>query len=391
MQRGTTTEVVVIGAGVQGASLAFHLARQGVRTTVLDRADVVNATGRSSGMVRMHYDLPENVALAWRSLETFRSWGEIVGGHCGFTRTGFLQLVPPDLADTLRANVAMQRALGVATGIVDADEVRRLAPEMEIGDIDVAAYEPESGYADPAGAAASLLSAARACGASVRTATGATSLRLEHGRVVGVRTDAGDVAADTVVLAAGAWSRRLAGDIGLRLPIRTWVHDTAYVVQPPGFAAFPAFIDFGRAMYVRPEGAQLVLVGLEDGNLVLDDPEDVHRGAEGFTERAVERVTGRLPRLADGGLHSAGYGVDGITPDQQPIIGPAAPHGPEGLWLDCGFSGTGFKTAPAVGESLARMLVGGPASAPELSVFGIDRFHGSRRISAPHPYPPVWH
>jgi sarcosine oxidase subunit beta len=391
MQQGTSAEVVVIGAGVQGASLAFHLARHGVRTTVLDRSDVMNATGRSSGMVRMHYDLPENVALAWRSLETFRAWDEVVGGHCGFTRTGFLQLVPPDLADTLRANVAMQRSLGVATGVVDADEVRSLAPEMEVGDIDVAAYEPESGYADPAGSAASLLSAARACGAAVRGGAGAASIVLEGDRVTGVRTDAGLVAADVVVLAAGAWSGRLAADIGLELPIRAWVHDTAYVMRPTGFAAFPAFIDFGRAMYVRPEGSQLVLVGLEDGNPVLDAPDDVHRGAEGFTERAVERVTGRLPRLADGGLHSAGYGVDGITPDQQPIIGPAAPHGPEGLWLDCGFSGTGFKTAPAVGESLARMIVDGTEASPELSIFGVDRFHGPRRITAPHPYPPVWH
>jgi sarcosine oxidase subunit beta len=105
----------------------------------------------------------------------------------------------------------------------------------------------------------------------------------------------------------------------------------------------------------------------------------------------VERVAGRLPGLADGGLHSAHYGVDGITPDQQPIIGPAAPYGPDGLWLDTGFSGTGFKTAPAVGESLSRMILGGADASPELAVFGFDRFHTDRRILPPHPYPPIWH
>jgi len=385
------TEIVIIGDGIQGASLAFHLARAGERPIVLGRSDVVNATGRSSGMVRMHYDLPENAALAWRSFATFRDWAQVVGGHCGFTRTGFLQLVPPELSDQLRANVAMQQSLGIATVLVTADDVRRLAPEMVADDVELAAYEPESGYADPATASASLLAAAREAGATVRPTACAVGVLTDGNRVTGVRTSDGDVAADLVILAAGAWSGQLAAGIGLELPIRSWVHDTAYVVRPPGFRPTPAFIDFGRAMYARPEGEHLFLVGLEDDNPVLDDPDAVRRGAEGFTDRAVERLTGRLPRLADGGLHSANYGVDGITPDQQAIIGPAAPHGPEGLWLACGFSGTGFKTAPAVGESLARMILDGPASAPELAVFGLDRFRGPRRIAPPHPYPPIWH
>ena len=383
-------EIIVIGAGVQGASLAFHLARAGTPPLVIDRPGLDNATGRSSGMVRMHYDLPENASLAWRSLSYFRSWPEAVGGHCGFTRTGFLQLVPPELNELLAANVALQQSLGIATRLVRANDLGALAPEMNTDDVELAAYEPESGYADPSSAAASLLAAARACGASVRHAQ-VRAILTEGDRVSGVRTEDGDIGADAVVLAAGAWSAALARSISLELPIRAWVHDVAYVVRPPTFAAFPAFIDFGRAMYVRPEGEHLVLVGLEDGNPVLDDPDRVRRGADGFTDRAVERVAGRLPGLADGGLHSAHHGVDGITPDQHPIIGPAAPYGPDGLWLDTGFSGTGFKTAPAVGESLARMILDGTDAAPELAVFGIDRFYSDRRITPPHAYPPIWH
>ena len=384
-------EIVIIGGGVQGASLAFHLARAGVPPVVLDRPGVINATGRSSGLVRMHYDLAENSALAWRSLQVFRDWAGVVGGDCGFTRTGFLQLVPPELSGQLRANVRMQADLGIPTLLVEAEDVARLAPQMVTDDIEVAAYEPESGYADPSGAAAALLAAARQLGASVRPTARVDAILTVSDRVAGVRTSEGDVAADAVVLAAGAWSAQLAAGIGVDLPIRSWVHDTAYVVRPSGFGPFPAFIDFDRAMYARPEGRHLVLVGLEDGNPIRESPDDVHRGADDFTDRAVERLTGRLPGLAEGGLHSANYGVDGITPDQQPIIGPAAPIGPEGLWLDCGFSGTGFKTAPAVGESLSRMILHGVAAAPELAVFGADRLDGSRRIAPPHPYPPMWH
>lgn len=385
-----TYDAIVIGAGVQGASLAFHLARAGARIVVLQRPGVSGATGRSSGMVRMHYDLPENAALAFRSLDYFRNWSERIGGQCGFVRTGFLQLVPPHLAPQLRANVVMQQTLGIPTLLIDADDVRRLGPELQVDDAEIAAYEPESGYADPATTAESLLAAARRNGADIRP-NPATGLILDGDRLIGVRTDSGDLRAERTVLAAGAWSAELAAGIGVSLPIRAWVHDTAFVIRPRGFRAFPAFIDFDRAMYVRPEGTHLVLVGLEDGNPVLDSPEQVSRGAVGFTERVVERVTLRLPGLIDGGLQSAQFGVDGLTPDQQPIIGPAAPHGPEGLWLDCGFSGTGFKTAPAVGESLSRMMLLGPDAAPELAVFGFDRCNGGRRISPPAPYPPIWH
>jgi glycine/D-amino acid oxidase-like deaminating enzyme len=385
-----TAEIIVIGAGIQGASLAFHLARAGARPLVLDRSDVTNATGRSSGLVRMHYDLPENAALAWRSFAYFRDWADRVGGHCGFTRTGFLQLVPADLTPELRANVEMQQGLGIATMLIGPEDVRRLAPQMTVDDIELAAYEPESGYADPATTAASFTAAARRLEAVISPAEPVTNLLVVDDQVIGVRTTEREIHAPAVVLAAGAWSATLADEIGLKLPIRSWVHDTAYVARPPGFGTFPTFIDFARAMYVRPEGAHLVLVGLEDGNPVMDEPSQVLRGAPDFTDRAVERVIGRLPGLAEGGLQSANYGVDGLTPDQQPIIGPAAPWGPQGLWLDCGFSGTGFKTAPAVGESLARMVLEGVDAAPELAVFGWDRFNGPRRIEPQYPYPPIW-
>ena len=135
-------EIVIIGAGVQGASLAFHLAKMGARPIVLDRPGVINATGRSSGLVRMHYDLPENAALAWRSFQVFRDWVDIVGGQCGFTRTGFLQLVPPELSDQLRATVRMQAELGIPTLLVNAEDVALIAPEMGVEDIEIAAYEP---------------------------------------------------------------------------------------------------------------------------------------------------------------------------------------------------------------------------------------------------------
>ena len=159
--------MVIVGAGVQGASLAFHLARRGTRVAVLDRASVgAGATGRSSGFVRMHYDLALEADLAWRSFPYFTEWSERVGaGDCGFVRSGFLQLVPPGEADALRANVAAQQGLGIATSAVDAAECARLVPGMVVDDVGAAAWEPASGYADPTGTAAGFLEAARRHGA----------------------------------------------------------------------------------------------------------------------------------------------------------------------------------------------------------------------------------
>ncbi len=150
-----TADVIVIGAGVQGASLAFHLAERGVRVIVVERSGVAaGATGRSSGLVRMHYDLLAETRLAWASYPYFRDWAARVGGDCGFTRTGFLWLESAEGEARLRANVAAHRALGIDTSMVDADGIRRIAPALAVADGEVAAYEPESGYADPSGTAA---------------------------------------------------------------------------------------------------------------------------------------------------------------------------------------------------------------------------------------------
>jgi sarcosine oxidase subunit beta len=146
----TSADVIIIGGGAHGASLAFHLAKKGVQSLVLERRFVASgATGRSSGLVRMHYDLEPESRLAWESYKYFWNWSEMVGMDCGFNRTGFLQFVRPEFDDQLRANVAMHQRIGIPSLLVTPDDVRRIAPGFNVDDIDLAAFEPESGYADP--------------------------------------------------------------------------------------------------------------------------------------------------------------------------------------------------------------------------------------------------
>jgi sarcosine oxidase subunit beta len=386
-----TADVVIVGAGVQGASLAFHLARRGARVLVLERSSVgAGATGRSSGFVRMHYDLALEAELAWRSFPWFLEWADRVGeGDCGFVETGFLQLVEAAEADALRANVAAQQALGIATGAIGPDEVARILPGIRVDDVAVAAWEPLSGYADPTGSAAGFLGAARRAGAAYAGGTRVTAIRVVGDRVSGVATSLGQVDAPVVVDAAGAWAAELAATAGVVIPVATWRHETAYFGLPPDRPArIPIVLDRASSVYVRPEGRDLLLVGLETGNEIGGSPD---RPLEGYdpdvVAQMVERVCSRLPWMATGDVRTIHRGQDGITPDQRAIIGPA---GPDGLFLLCGFSGTGFKTAPAIGESAAEWILDGRPATVDLRPFEPGRFAAGRPLVGEHPYEALW-
>lgn len=383
----STADVIIIGGGVQGASLAFHLARRGVRATVIERQFVAaGATGRSSGLVRMHYDTEVDSRLAWESFKYYRSWREMVGGECGFTRTGFLQIVGAEQAQALRANVAMHQRIGIPALVITADDVRRLAPSFAIADVEHAAYEPESGYAMPSDAASALMAAARDRGARLAQGCAVTGIRVLGGKVAGVETTQGAFFAPVVVNAAGAWAGRINGMVGLDLPLDTWRHDTMFVVRPAEIGpSHPTVIDFPNELYFRPEG-QLTLVGLEDGNPLGESPDgDTDRAKPGFVERAIDRICRRVPIMERGGLQSAHGGYDGITPDQHPILGAA---GPDGFYLNCGHSGTGFKTAPAVGLCMAELIVDGAAKTVDISSLAPGRFAQGKQIKG--NYENIW-
>ena len=386
-----TADVIVVGAGVQGASLAFHLAQRGARVLVLERASVASgATGRSSGFVRMHYDLESDARLAWASFPYFRAWAEMVGeGDCGFVRTGFLQLVPAGLAAALQANVAMHQRIGIETRVVGLAEVADLVPGVVTDDLTVGAYEPGSGYADPSGTAAGLLAAARGLGATVVQHCRVDTVLVEGEAVVGVDTERGRFSAPVVVDAAGAWAAELARTVGVEVPVQAWRHETAYFGLPDGRGPdFPIVIDEMNQVYFRPEGHDLMLVGLEGGNEVGGSPDRPLEAIRTQTiDEMVARVCARVPWMADGTLRTSHGGQDGITPDQRGILGQA---GPDGFILMCGFSGTGFKTAPAVGRCLAELILDGRATTVDISAYSLERFAAGRPLVGEHPYGALW-
>jgi sarcosine oxidase subunit beta len=384
-----TADVIIIGAGVQGASLAFHLARRGVKALILEKNFIGSgATGRSSGMVRMHYDVRQDSELAWVSFGYFRNWSEIVGGESGFTRTGFLQIVAREHEDALRLNTAMNQNIGIPTFLISADDVARLAPSFLTDDFDIAAYEPESGHADPSATTASLMAAAKEKGVRILQDCSVIGFIFENSKIKGVNTSQGDFFAPVVVNAAGPWAEQINAMVGLDLPLNTWRHDIMFVGRPKEIGpSHPSVIDFPNEMYFRPETGGLTLVGLEDGNPIGDSPDgDTEHASKGFVERAIERICQRIPAMEKGYLHTAHGGYDGITPDQHPMLGQA---GPEGFYLQCGLSGTGFKIAPAIGLCMSELILDGEAKTVDLSIYRPERFAEGREIKG--NYVSVWH
>ena len=373
----SAADVVVVGGGVVGTGIAFHLARLGAgKVTLLERSPALaaGATGRSGALVRTHYtDVPE-AAMAWAALPWFEGWADLVGGSCGFVRTGFLQLVHPADTDLLRRNVGVLQGLGVDTRLVDASEAREIEPALAIADGEVAAYEPRSGYADPVATTNALAAAAGRLGADIRTGVPVRALCERGSRVTGVRTARETIDAGTVVLANGCWSAPLLAPLGVRPPIEPYRAQRTVLARPPGLSGATGHrtvIDRRTGVYTRPDGADGTLVGLSRAAERLDSPDGVEV-EPGFPERARDRLAETFPAFAGAPVRASKAGPLDVTPDRCALIGPVT--GWDGLVLAAGMSGSGFKKAPAIGACVAELVVHGRATTAPIESFAPDRF-----------------
>jgi len=378
-------DVIVVGAGVVGTSVAFHLAERGIDTLVLDReGPAAGSTSRSGALIRAHYPTALEADLAWESLtEYFEPWGERVGGGCGFTRTGFAYLVGETNVEALRHNVALQRGVGVETQLIGPEELGALDPSLRTDGVTLAAHEPRGGYADPIATALGFLNAAEALGARFERRR-VTALLERGGEVYGVQTGEGPVEAEIVVLAAGAWSVPLAGSVGLDLRIRPARVSVALFERPYELPTHLTVIDTTEGFYARPAAESATLVGSRDSLEWLDGPDEPTPEPDAaFVAQASRRVGHRIPALANAPYRSGRSGILDMTPDGRPILGPA---GPEGLFLATGWSGTGFKKAPAAGAEVARWISDGVPKRPELESYHLDRFEEGALIRGEHEY-----
>src|SRR3990172_11932988 len=247
-------DALIIGAGIMGCSSAFELASRDLSVAVLEKAAIGSgSTGKSSAIIRQHYSNEVTARMALYSLRVFQRFREVVGGEAGFRRTGFLVLTPEKDLRGLQTNVQLQRELGIRTELLGAAEVRRRWPYLEIGDLVAAAYEEESGYADPNLTVKSYAAAAKARGATFLLDTQVTNVRLAGGKIQGVETTRGAFDAPIVINCAGPWGARVARMACVEAPIDPCRVQVAFFRRPPAFEPdHPVVADFNHPVYFRP-------------------------------------------------------------------------------------------------------------------------------------------
>ena len=372
-----TADVVVIGGGVMGASILYNLAHRGVTNTVLLERDTLGSgsTGRSSGAIRMHYSTEVNARLAWESLRVFQDWSELIGGDGdpGFVRTGYMVIAPDHESHGFRHNIEMQQQVGIDTRIVSWQEAKELAPDFHLGEDEHFAWEDQSGHGDPSGTALAFTSRARELGASVVLESPATRIEVEGGRVTGVSTDMETYSTDTAVIATGPWSSRFLEHLDIDLPLLATRHEVILIRRSEtGVGHHPGGGDMANLIYFRPEADNLTLVG--NGNREEEADPDTYnqRASTDYVQDVWSRLALRIPGIADGQLAHGYAGLYTTTPDLHPVMDQV--DGIEGLYICTGFSGHGFKLAPAVGVCMSELILNGESKLVDIAPLRMSRF-----------------
>lgn len=384
-----TVDAIIIGGGIMGCSTALQLARRGLRVALLEQKEIgYGSTGHSSAIIRQHYSNELTARMALYSLRVFQNFAEEVGDESGFTATGFLALTSAHDRAGLEANVALQQRLGIKTEILAPEALRELAPGLETADLVAAAYEPESGYADPNLTVNAYARAARRAGAEVFTDTLVTGVRFDGDRVLGVESSRGPFDAPLVLNSAGPWGARVARMAGVAVPIDPCRVQVAFFRRPSGQeAAHPVVADFINETYFRSETGNLTLVGLIDPSeadaIVNPDAFD-ERVDDSFVMDAGERLVARYPAMAESGVVGGYASLYAITPDWHPIVDELLPG--SGFYICSGFSGHGFKLGPAVGVMAADLLTG--ASDPQFdpALFRLSRYAEGKSVRGLYEY-----
>jgi sarcosine oxidase subunit beta len=388
-----TADVVIVGGGCMGASVAYHLARRGITDVMLiEREPQLGAgsTGRNAGGVRHQFSTEQNIRLSIESIAAFERFQEELGASIDLHQDGYLFLLSREAdIEMFRASVELQRRLNVPVEWLTPGEAARLAPGLSADGVLAATYCAKDGIADPNGVTTGFAHAAREAGAEIVRGCEVTGIDVVDGRVTGVRTSSGDISARFVVNAAGAWAGQVGRMAGLDVhvtPLRrhifiaqpargaTW-DDTPYQGKVPSSRIL--VIDFATSFYFHREGGGL-LFGMGDP---AEQPGFGTTVNWDFLPQVIETGIARLPALSDALVSHAWAGLYEMTPDAMPIIGPAA--GCDGLYVIAGFSGHGFQHSPAAGRVLADLITGRDPGL-DLSPFACDRFAAGPRSAERH-------
>ena len=370
--------VVVIGGGVIGLSTAHHLASAGVRDVLLLERETLGSgsSSKAAGGVRAQFSDATNIQLGQRSLRTFERFAEVFGQEIDLHQVGYLFLLDrPEHVESFTANVALQNQLGVPSRMIEPAEAKRLSPLVDVDGVLAASWSPEDGHCTPESVVLGYAGAARRAGARIVTHCAVTGIEASDGQVRAVLTDAGRIATEAVVCAAGAWSRAVGEMVGVDLPVEPLRRQILTTGPVPGAAPDTPFtVDFSTSLYFHREGPGLLLG--------MSDPDETPGFELGRSDEWLPRLSAaverRVPAIASAGIVSGWAGLYEMSPDHNALVGedPAVSR----FLYATGFSGHGFLMGPAMGEVMRDLYLGRP---PVVDVSGLAASRFTDRGSRP--------
>jgi len=370
-----TAEVVIVGGGVIGLSIAYHLAKRGVKDVVVVEKEAMvgtGSTGRCAGGFRHQFSTDINIRLSLLSIEKLQHFEDELGQPIDFHQDGYLFLLQTvEEMEVFRRNVELQRRYGIPVEFIEPVEIQRVLPNTDIyiDDIRAATYCPKDGVSDPAGVTEGYRRNAQRLGVAISTDDEVIGIDVERAQVRGIRTKKGSISARFVVNAAGPHAAAIGKMAGIEIPVvplRRFIWTTKPFPKAP--QRWALVVDFSTGFYFhRESGGVLFGMGNREEAPTFDLSVDWN-----FFEKVMEVALHRFPPLGEAAIKNAWAGSYETTPDAHPILGRVP--GLDGFVLANGFSGHGFQHAPVVGELIAEEIVDGKAHTLDISPLNIDRF-----------------
>lgn len=376
----TTADIVIIGGGCMGASVAYHLAaRNAGKIILLEREKflAMGSTGRNAGGVRYQFSTAVNIQLSMYSLDVIARFAEIFGVSADYRPLGYIFLLTtPHQVQIFQKNITLQKTLGVHdVRFLQTDEIAQLAPLVNLDGVIGGSICPRDGVADPNTVTQTYASEARKRGAHIETDTQVLDIETASGKISRVKTNQGDIATRVVVNCAGPWAGQIGEMAGLDIPIvplRRQMFNTSEIPEIP--RDHPFVIDFNTGLYFHTDSPGLI-VGMANRN---EKPGDTYAIDEAFHLETLEQAIYRLPLIEHARVTKQVAGLYETTPDAHPILGAA--HDLQGFYNCAGFSGHGFQHSPAAGLVLSEIILDGAAKTIDVSMLDLERFRKGRPV-----------
>lgn len=376
-----SADVVIIGGGISGCSIAYNLAKQGMKNIVVIEKNYIcsGSTGRCGAGVRMQWGTVMNCSIAKKSIEFFENANEILeyDDDVEFKQSGYLLVASTDKEmEQFKKNIEIQHQLGIPSKLLTVQEAKEIVPYLNTDILTGAAFCGKDGFLNPFKTTDAYYKAAKRLGVEFYTYTEVIGIKTENGKVKGVVTNKGEIATEKIVNATNGWSKQICDMVNIDIPVYSERHQIL-VTEPVEAMQGPMVMSFSLNLYVQQSPHGSFIMGRGDAN----EPRDLRQTSSWhFMEEMAKTIDTLLPPISNLRVIRQWAGLYNMTPDKQPIYGTV--DGLEGFYLALGYSGHGFMFGPVTGIAMSEMILGKKPSI-DVSMLNLNRFKTGNLLLEP--------